>query len=173
MLNGRNGNGMEKGDAGSLQPRPAIQWRLRQVMTERGVLSATELQRMLANAGVKISRQQLSRLVSEMPKRLPVDLLAGLAHVLRCGQGDLLRVGKDLETEKGDGDLSTSSIPPPMRDVDRGRRKGRPGYARKTANRICDQSPLGGDWVDRFLAFPLRPYGSARPDNQDQGKESK
>lgn len=74
-----------------------MQWRLRVVMAERGISTATELHRRLEAVGVSISSAQLSRVMKEMPARISSDLLWGLMKVLECGPEDLIHVERDGE----------------------------------------------------------------------------
>lgn len=75
----------------AIEPK-AFRWRLRVMMAERGITTVTELHRRLEPLGVKISTQQLNRVVSEIPQRLNTDLLAALLTVLKCTPNDLLYV---------------------------------------------------------------------------------
>lgn len=69
-----------------------LRWRLRVMMSERGILTVTELGRRLQRLGVTMSSQQLSRIATEMPQRLNTELLAALLTVLRCRVEDLIQV---------------------------------------------------------------------------------
>ena len=51
------------------------EWRLRQVMAERGLFQTTELVPLLAERGVVLSREQVFRLVTQPPQRLSMDTL--------------------------------------------------------------------------------------------------
>ena len=69
-----------------------LTWRLRVLMAERDIRTATALQAMLHDVGVHISSQQLVRVVNELPARLNTELLAGLLTVLQCGIDELIAV---------------------------------------------------------------------------------
>lgn len=69
-----------------------IEWRIRSVMAERRIDSAADLRRRLRTIGVNVSSQQLSRIVYGCPRRLTLDLLAGLLAVLHCEPGELVRL---------------------------------------------------------------------------------
>lgn len=72
-----------------------LQWRLKILMAERGIPSAAELSRRLAEVGVERSETQISRLVKAMPNRLDTHVLLGLCRVLDCGPEDLIQKGED------------------------------------------------------------------------------
>lgn len=76
----------------SIKSPKQIEWRLSILMAERGIRTATELHRRLTEYGVDISADRISRIVTARPDRLNLDLLAGLATVLECDTGDLLRL---------------------------------------------------------------------------------
>lgn len=82
-----------------------MEWKLRVMMAERGISSATELHRRLDAVGVKISSAQLTRVIKEMPARISTELLWGLLNVLDCGPEDLFYVERE-------GDSSSSARPP-------------------------------------------------------------
>jgi len=61
-------------------------------MKDRGINSGAELQRRLAQAGIQISSQNLSRLTNsgrQGPLRLSSELIYGLTKVLQCTAADL------------------------------------------------------------------------------------
>lgn len=76
----------------SLEPVRALTWRLRVLMAERDIRTATSLQAMLHDVGVHISSQQLVRVINGLPARLNTELLAGLLTVLQCGVDELIVV---------------------------------------------------------------------------------
>lgn len=67
-------------------------WRLEQLMHERGIHQATALQRQLAEHGIDLSSSQVHRLVTETPERLNLAVLAALCTILVCSPGDLIHV---------------------------------------------------------------------------------
>lgn len=69
-----------------------MQWRLRVLMAEREIGTATELHRRLKAVGVEISSAQLTRIIKEMPARISTEVLRGLLIVLECGPEDLFLV---------------------------------------------------------------------------------
>jgi len=68
-----------------------LSWRLRVMMAERNISTATELQRLLEKSGYQVTSSQLTRVIKERPDRISTDLLDHLLEVLNCDIGDLLR----------------------------------------------------------------------------------
>ena len=68
------------------------EWHLRQVMAVRGLFATSDLQPLLAERGVQLSREQVYRLVAQTPQRLSLDVLAPLCDILQCGPQDLIEV---------------------------------------------------------------------------------
>ena len=71
--------------------RRKLSWRLRVMMAERNITTATELHRMLAKSGFQITSSQLTRVIKDRPDRISTDLLDHLLQILNCDIGDLLR----------------------------------------------------------------------------------
>ena len=67
-------------------------WRLRNLMADRGMFQTSDLAGPLAERGVSLSREQLWRLVSQPPQRLSLDVLAAIRDILDCGPSDLIQV---------------------------------------------------------------------------------
>src|SRR5688572_17430897 len=114
-----------------------IRWRLRVMMAERDIRTATDLGRRLREVGLEISSQQLARVVNEMPQRMNTDLLAGLLTVLDCTPDDLLEV-KEAASESAGKEKTVSTTPrattPPRR------RAPRPSVPVETGNDITGPS---------------------------------
>ena len=72
-------------------PKKRLSWRLRVMMAERNISTATELQRLLDKAGFNITSSQLTRIIKDRPDRISTDLLDHLLSVLNCDISDLLR----------------------------------------------------------------------------------
>ena len=68
------------------------EWHLRLRMAEQGMYATSDLQPLLAERGVHLSREQVFRLVAGTPQRLSLDTLAALCDILGCGPGDLIEV---------------------------------------------------------------------------------
>jgi DNA-binding Xre family transcriptional regulator len=65
-------------------------WHLRRLMAERGMFATTDLGPLLAMRGVRLSREQVYRLVTRTPERLSLATLAALCDILGCEPGDLV-----------------------------------------------------------------------------------
>jgi DNA-binding Xre family transcriptional regulator len=61
-------------------------------MAERGMFATTDLIAPLAQRGVKLSREQVYRLVTGVPQRLSLSTLAALCDILDCQPGDLIEL---------------------------------------------------------------------------------
>ena len=68
----------------------SYQWRLRQVMAERGIFTATELVPLLVERGIDLSASQVHRLVSGIPERLSLPVLAALCDILDVTPAELI-----------------------------------------------------------------------------------
>jgi DNA-binding Xre family transcriptional regulator len=66
------------------------QWHLRRLMADRDMYATTDLRPLLADRGVVLSREQVYRLVTQVPERLSLHTLAALCDILDCGPGDLV-----------------------------------------------------------------------------------
>jgi len=154
-------------------PRPQeADWRLLQMMAIRGIRSATELQRLLADVGVKFSRQQISKVMARVPSRISLDLLVGLARVLQCGAGDLIRVGEDL---KGDpkGEVRQPSALSPSLGEDVRFLERLPTQPVITTTSSPQSRDIPGKWLEQLLSFPFRPYPLRTPVCPGKGREGK
>ena len=65
-------------------------WHLRAKMAEQGMFSTTDLQPLLAERGIALSREQVYRLVSGQPQRLSMSILVALCDILGCTPNDLI-----------------------------------------------------------------------------------
>jgi len=59
----------------------SYQWRLREVMAEHGIYATTELVPLLAERGITLSASQVHRLVTSLPERLNLTVLAALCDI--------------------------------------------------------------------------------------------
>lgn len=80
-----------------------IDWRLRTVMAEAGMFQTTELIAPLREQGVVLSREQVYRLVTRIPERLNVEVLAALCRIFGCQPNDLITVMAQPATAKRTG----------------------------------------------------------------------
>ena len=67
-----------------------MKWNLRLAAANRGIWTASELQRMLAGAGLKISAGKMSGLWSGHPASIKLDDLDVICAVVGCGVEELL-----------------------------------------------------------------------------------
>ena len=69
--------------------------RLSILMAQNGIRSVSELQRMIREHGMNISRRTLDKFYNNESNRLDMDTLATLCVILDCGIGDLLELVKE------------------------------------------------------------------------------
>ena len=67
-----------------------MKWNLRLAAANRGIWKASELQRMLAKAGLRISAGKMSGLWSGRPASVKLDDLDVICAVVGCGVEELL-----------------------------------------------------------------------------------
>ena len=65
-------------------------WHLRRLMAEAGMFATTDLVPLLADRGVRLSREQVYRLVVRVPERLNLTTLAALCDILDCSPAQLI-----------------------------------------------------------------------------------
>ena len=65
-------------------------WRLRELMAARGMFNATDLEPLLAERGITLSSVQVWRLVTQIPERLSLPVLAALCDILEATPADLI-----------------------------------------------------------------------------------
>lgn len=89
-------------------------WHLRRAMAERGLFQTTELVPLLEERGIRLSREQVFRLVTQPPQRLSMDTLAALCDILDCQVQDLIEITVVNEQVR-----KTGTSPPPSPAVRR------------------------------------------------------
>jgi DNA-binding Xre family transcriptional regulator len=67
------------------------EWRLREVMADRGMFSTTKLTPLLQERGIELSSSQVYRLAAEKPERLNLHVLVALLDILDCTSDDLIK----------------------------------------------------------------------------------
>jgi DNA-binding Xre family transcriptional regulator len=104
-----------------------VRWNLRLAAAQRDIWKASELQRMLADAGLVISAGKMSNLWSGQPVTIRLDDLEVICEVLGCEPGDLLvrEPGKIRRGEPADADIKAAA--PGAGPVIRRRHAGRSG----------------------------------------------
>lgn len=103
-----------------------MRWNLRLAAAQRDIWKASELQRMLADAGLVISAGKMSNLWSGQPVTIRLDDLDVICEVLGCEPGDLLvrEPGKIRRDQREDDDAQAAAGNGP---VIRRRHAGRSG----------------------------------------------
>ena len=155
-----------------------MRWNLRLAAAQRDIWKASELQRMLADAGLVISAGKMSNLWSGQPVTIRLDDLEVICEVLGCEPGDLLirEPGKIRRDEPAGDDVpaarswrragdpasarravraasvSSAAVPP-------GRRRRRPRASRL---RSCDHCLAWGMLTER-LCKACRSFASTHP----------
>jgi len=83
-----------------------VRWNLRLAAAQRDIWKASQLQKMLADAGLVISAGKMSNLWSGQPVTIRLDDLEIICEVLGCEPGDLLirEPGKARRSEQPAGD---------------------------------------------------------------------
>lgn len=76
----------------------AYQWRLREVMATRGIFTASDLSPLLAERGIDLSSVQVWRLVTQIPERLSLPVLAALCDALDVTPADLIATRAETVT---------------------------------------------------------------------------
>lgn len=82
-------------------------WHLRRLMAEAGMFATTDLVPLLAERGITLSREQVYRLVVQVPERLSLATLAALCDILACTPTDLIecyRASRARTPRRTDGD---------------------------------------------------------------------
>lgn len=88
-----------------------MKWNLRMVAAQRGVWKASDLSRMLADAGLTISAGKMSGLWSGQPITIRLDDLDVICSVLDCTTADLLIPEPDKVAQRPDQrDAATEPI---------------------------------------------------------------
>ncbi len=64
-------------------------------MAEAGMFQTSDLVPLLAERGVRLSREQVYRLVAQVPERLSLTALAALCDILGCAPGDVVEPHRD------------------------------------------------------------------------------
>jgi putative transcriptional regulator len=100
-------------------------WNLRMVAAQRGVWRASDLRRLLAEAGLEISTGKMSHLWAGQPISVRLDDLEVICRVLDCQPGELLVRGPAASNSppRAEPAAAASSIRPAPR---RGQRSAPP-----------------------------------------------
>jgi DNA-binding Xre family transcriptional regulator len=87
-------------------------WHLRRVMAEQDMFQTSDLVPRLAERGVRLSREQVYRLVTGVPQRLSLATLAALCDILGCAPGDLIEPYRATRTPPSRRANRTGGPPP-------------------------------------------------------------
>ncbi len=68
----------------------SYRWRLREIMAVRGMFTTTELVPLLAGRGINLSVSQVHRLVTGIPERLWLPVLAALCDIFEITPAELI-----------------------------------------------------------------------------------
>jgi DNA-binding Xre family transcriptional regulator len=69
----------------------SYEWRLRDLMAEHKMFATTELVPLLAERGITLSASQVHRLVTSVPERLSMPILAALCDIFEVTPNDLIQ----------------------------------------------------------------------------------
>jgi DNA-binding Xre family transcriptional regulator len=100
-----------------MRVKVSYRWHLRQLMAARGMFATTDLVPLLASRGVKLSREQVYRLVARVPERLSLTTLAALCDILEVSPAELIEPVRDAAPKAqnktvGAGPASVSELRP-------------------------------------------------------------
>jgi DNA-binding Xre family transcriptional regulator len=115
----------------------SYQWRLRELMAERGLFTTVELVPLLAERGITLSASQVHRLVTGTPERLSLAVLAALCDVFDVTPADLIATTAANVTPRA-ADGTTGSSAGELADA---RTRPRDGAIRPTRARIRPEQP--------------------------------
>ncbi|MBF9132127.1 helix-turn-helix transcriptional regulator [Plantactinospora sp. S1510] len=73
-----------------MKRKVGYEWRLRAVMAQHKMFTATELVPLLHERGIDLSASQVHRLVSGTPERLSLQVLAAFCDILGCTPAELI-----------------------------------------------------------------------------------
>ena len=102
-----------------------MKWNLRLAAANRGIWKASELQRMLAEAGLKISAGKMSGLWSGRPASIKLNDLDVICAVVGCGVEDLLITEPGKVTRAAGDQPGQQAVASPQAGVTPRRRDGR------------------------------------------------
>lgn len=94
--------------------RVGYHWHLRALMAQAGMFATTDLVPLLAERGITLSREQVYRLVAQVPERLSLATLSALCDILGCGPGDLIEPYRPGRA-RGPSRLDPGQLPRPRR----------------------------------------------------------
>ncbi|MDA8282363.1 MAG: helix-turn-helix transcriptional regulator [Actinomycetota bacterium] len=84
-----------------MRVKVSYRWHLRQLMAARGMFATSELVPLLASRGVKLSREQVYRLVARTPERLSLTTLAALCDIFDVSAAELIEPLREAPAKAG------------------------------------------------------------------------
>ena len=90
-------------------------WHLRRLMAAHGLFQTTQLVPLLAQRGVRLSREQVYRLVVGTPERLNLATLAALCDILDCSPADLIEPHRASRAARREAEAAPGRRPRPRR----------------------------------------------------------
>ena len=105
-----------------MAPRLDYAWHLRLRMAERGMFNTPDLAAALRDRGVTLSDSQVWRLVTGIPERLNLRVLAALCDILGCTPNELIEpIEVRIERPRRQGRaVDADVVPKPARVKKRG-----------------------------------------------------
>jgi DNA-binding Xre family transcriptional regulator len=82
-----------------MKVKVSYRWHLRQLMAARGMFATSDLVPLLASRGVKLSREQVYRLVARTPERLSLLTLAALCDIFEVSPAELIEPVREAPTK--------------------------------------------------------------------------
>lgn len=80
------------------------------------MFATTDLVPLLAERGAPLSREQVYRLVTRVPQRLSLTVLAALCDILDCGPSELIEpVRPGTDAGRRSADAEAGPVPRPVR----------------------------------------------------------
>lgn len=73
-----------------MKRKVSYEWRLREVMAQHEIFTATDVMPLLRDRGIDLSASQVHRLVSGTPERLSLQVLSAFCDILGCTPADLI-----------------------------------------------------------------------------------
>jgi DNA-binding Xre family transcriptional regulator len=92
-----------------MRVKVSYRWHLRQLMAARGMFATSDLVPLLASRGVKLSREQVYRLVARTPERLSLTTLSALCDILEVSPGELIEPVRDTPVKAANNKTSVEA----------------------------------------------------------------
>ena len=127
-----------------MRVKVSYRWHLRQLMAARGMFATSDLVPLLASRGVRLSREQVYRLVARVPERLSLATLAALCDIFEVSPGELIEPVRETAVKAA---------------REQGRRRGR----RRVGERIAASPGEGGGRQALMAAARCCPAGHELP----------